>query len=257
MRSAERGPVGAPTIVFIHGGGIPGWMWEPVVDQLPEFHILVPDLPGHGESQGQHWESIGATAALLAELIRGRATGGRAHVVGISLGGQLTLQLLATAPQLIDRAVVSGTLTRPMPAAGFLAWLTRVSLPWSRGDWMIRANAWGIGIPAQYLDRFRRTIAETDAAELGRVLTDSLRFQLPPIADGHDLLVAAGRKEAGLIYGSARHLAVTVPGVTLRMAPVGGHVWAIQTPDLFARMVRAWVNQEPLPAEMLSFPSGS
>ena len=251
----EQGRAGAATIVFLHGGGLPGWTWEPVVAGLPGYHCLVPDLPSHGRSRDTPWESLPATAAQVASLIRERATGGRAHLVGVSLGGQLALQLLATEPALIDRAVVSGTSVRRMPAAGFLSWLVRASLPWSRGEWMVRANLRSLGIPTEHLGRYRQTLDETDPVALGRVVGDSLRFRPRPIASGANLLVAAGRKEPGTITRSARDLASTVPGVTLRMAPAGGHAWFLQAPDLFARMVRAWVSREPLPAELLPMPA--
>jgi pimeloyl-ACP methyl ester carboxylesterase len=251
----ERGRSGGATIVFLHGGGLPGWTWEPVVAGLTEFHCVVPDLPSHGGSRDLPWESLPATAALVAALIRERAAGGRAHLVGVSLGGQLVLQLLATEPALVDRAIASGTSIRPMPAPGLLSWLVRVSLPWSRGEWMVRANLRSIGIPNQYLGRYRQTLHETDPVALGRVVGDSLRFRLPRIANGANLLVVAGRKEPGTIYRSARDLVSTVPRVTLRLAPTGGHAWFLQAPDLFARMVRAWVNREPLPPELLPMPA--
>jgi pimeloyl-ACP methyl ester carboxylesterase len=252
---AERGRAGAASIVFLHGGGLPGWTWEPVLGLLPEYRCLVPDLPSHGGSRDHPWESLSATAELIAALIRERAPGGRSHLVGVSLGGQLALRMLATDPALIDRAIVSGTSVRPMPAAGPLSWFVRVSLPWSRGEWMARANLRSIGIPKAYLAQYRQTLDETDPVQLGRVVGDSLRFRSLPIANGADLLVVAGRKEPGTIYRSARDLASTIPGVTRRMAPTGGHAWFLQAPDLFARTVRAWVSREPLPAELLPMPA--
>ena len=41
----ESGPVGAPSIVFLHGGRLSGWSWEPVVERIQGYHCLVPDLP--------------------------------------------------------------------------------------------------------------------------------------------------------------------------------------------------------------------
>lgn len=46
----ETGSVTAPTIVFLHGGGGAGWMWQPQVEQLSDFHCLVPDLPEQGQA---------------------------------------------------------------------------------------------------------------------------------------------------------------------------------------------------------------
>ncbi len=111
----ESGAVGAPAIVFLHGGEYSGRSWQPVVDRLQRYHCLVPDLPQHGRSiRHRPFEMVGAAAAV-AELIYARVGAGRVHVVGFSLGAQVGVQLLATAPELVDRAVLCGTLVDVMP----------------------------------------------------------------------------------------------------------------------------------------------
>src|SRR5512134_3301056 len=102
----EQGPASAPTIVFLHGGGGGGWMWQPQWEALPDYHVLVPDLPEHGQSAALKPFSIHASAQCAAELIRTRAHGGKAHVVGLSEGAQITLALLAIHPELIDHAIL-------------------------------------------------------------------------------------------------------------------------------------------------------
>ena len=44
----EAGDSGAPPIVFLHGGGLSGRMWQPQLATLTDFHCLAPDLPEHG-----------------------------------------------------------------------------------------------------------------------------------------------------------------------------------------------------------------
>ena len=106
----ESGPVGAPTIVFLHGAYTSGWFWEPVVERMQQqYRCLVPDLPHYGKSFEQGPFEMGRAATAVAELIRSRAGTGRAHVVGLSLGAQVGVQLLATEPKLVDRAVLCGT----------------------------------------------------------------------------------------------------------------------------------------------------
>ena len=42
-------PSNAPTIIFLHGGGLGGWMWRYQVRAFEkQYHCLVPDLPEHG-----------------------------------------------------------------------------------------------------------------------------------------------------------------------------------------------------------------
>ena len=111
----ESGPVEAPAIVFLHGGDMSGWSWEPVVERMPQYRCLVPDLPQFGKSFQQGPFEMGRAATAVAELIRSRVGIGVAHVVGFSLGAQVGVQLLATEPKLVDRAVLCGTLINTMP----------------------------------------------------------------------------------------------------------------------------------------------
>src|SRR5215831_17693879 len=111
LHIAESGPADAPSIVFLHGGGVAGWSWRPQVQAFQaDYHCLVPDLPGHGQSDSDAPFSMTDAAAQVAELIHQRGHGGRAHIVGLSLGAQVGVALLAVAGRLVDRAVLTGTL---------------------------------------------------------------------------------------------------------------------------------------------------
>ncbi|PRC50443.1 hypothetical protein C6A85_69405, partial [Mycobacterium sp. ITM-2017-0098] len=59
----------------------------------------------------------------VAELIRSRIGAGRVHLVGYSLGSQVGVQLLATEPELVDRAVLCGTIVNSVPAARSMQFL--------------------------------------------------------------------------------------------------------------------------------------
>ena len=67
--------------------------------------------------------------------------------------------------------------------------------------------------------------------------------------DGNRLVISALRaEEPNLLH--ARRLARQVQGAQGVLAPGVGHVWNLQAPDLFSRMVWAWVRGEPLPREL-------
>ena len=83
----------APAIVFLHGGPLSSRMWQPQIEQLTDYHLLVPDLPEHGQSRAIPPFALPDAATQVAELIRTKAHAGRAHVVGLSLGAQTTVQL--------------------------------------------------------------------------------------------------------------------------------------------------------------------
>src|SRR3974390_1946208 len=109
LYAQEFGPAHAPTIIFLHGGGVGGWMWRPQIAQLQaEYHLLVPDLPEHGQSSEVKPMTLQKAAAQWAGWIRVRAHGGRAHVVGLSLGAQTAIELLSQSPDVVERVIASG-----------------------------------------------------------------------------------------------------------------------------------------------------
>ncbi len=46
-----------PAIVFLHALATSGWMWGEQTNSLQDFHCIVPDLPGHGDSRATSWRS--------------------------------------------------------------------------------------------------------------------------------------------------------------------------------------------------------
>ncbi len=96
-------------MVFLHGGGVSGWMWEPQVKHFStDYHCIVPDLPGHGKSQtpGEPF-TIEHSAQAVIKLIEDKADGRPVTLVGFSLGAQVIVELLALEPTRINYAIIN------------------------------------------------------------------------------------------------------------------------------------------------------
>src|SRR5258708_7572840 len=118
LHLAEFGPAQAPSILFLHGGGVGGWSWRPQIEAFQaDYHLLVPDLPEHGQSLDVAPFSMNDAAARMAELIHRRAHGGHAHVVGLSLGAQAGGGPLAPGRPPGGRGPPRGALLRPPSGA--------------------------------------------------------------------------------------------------------------------------------------------
>jgi len=111
--SHESGPEGAPCVVFVHGAGMAGWMWKKQMDIAGSWRSMAVDLPDHGLDRGTPFPGIEPVADELATLISERCPGGRAHLVGHSLGAKIVLETLARHPACVTSAVISSALVRP------------------------------------------------------------------------------------------------------------------------------------------------
>lgn len=111
----ESGSTGSPTIVFLHGNGANGDMWQSHMDRLADYYCLAPDFPGFGQSRNEEWNSLAATTAEVIKLVRERMTTDRVHLVGLSLGGSVALTWLGIAPQFVDHAIIDGAGIQRLP----------------------------------------------------------------------------------------------------------------------------------------------
>jgi pimeloyl-ACP methyl ester carboxylesterase len=261
----ETGNSSAPTIVFLHGGGGGGWMWQPQVEALKnDYHLIVPDLPEHGRSAAIKPFTITGSAALVAELIRSRAHGGKTHVVGLSEGAQIAVCLLSSAPEVVNHAIISSALVRKMFgmswfSAGFWIAAYRSIEPLNKYEWWMRLNMRSYGIPDRFLPEMRETYRSLTAEAFGHLIAENQRFRLPAGLGGvtSPVLVVGGRKEYKIMHQSIRDVAAAIPGGrgylvhhTKKMSLNEEHNWNMTAPELFSRTVRAWIEGQPLPEEL-------
>lgn len=106
---------GRPTIVFLHGTRLTGAQWAVQVAALgDDYHCLSPDLPGHGAAASQTF-TMDRAAERVAELIARDASGGRAILVGLSLGGYVAMTVAARWPERVAGLAISGATAEPVP----------------------------------------------------------------------------------------------------------------------------------------------
>lgn len=94
-------------VLFLHGLGSAGTSWVPIAERLSDrFQVLCPDLPGFGRSS-KPTDRPYTPAFFVAALVEMLDTLGidRVHVVGGSLGGQVTLELALRRPGRVDQVV--------------------------------------------------------------------------------------------------------------------------------------------------------
>ena len=125
---SEHHPHAAVTIVLIHGGMSCGDDdWKDAIPCLVDYHLLVPDLPGHGSARQPDAHpsistfSLDAAAATLSLLIRKKAKAGRAHIVAFSLGSHVAMHLVPRQPELVLGVFLTGYNVFPSVNARFLA----------------------------------------------------------------------------------------------------------------------------------------
>lgn len=116
MKFHEFGNKEKPHIMLIHGGGNAWWNYLRQARVLSEYyHVILPTLDGHGEEYLTPYSSTEETADALLAYIDEYCSGRLFALCGVSLGGQIVIELLARRANLAEKAIIDGALCYPNP----------------------------------------------------------------------------------------------------------------------------------------------
>lgn len=247
------GPPDARSIVFVHGAMFTRKMWAPQRDALSEeFRVVAPDLPGHG-ARGDKAFDLEAAIAVLDETVETLA-GGRAVLVGLSLGGYVITEYASRHPGKVDGLVIADSSANPVRGMNLLTRLTGgiVRLA-TRSD---RLEA-GIARLGERWVRHRELAPDHEAEIVESGIYPREFGRAGPYLAGRDfraeldsypgpVLLVNGGRDAVMRTGERDHAAAGNADVIVLEG--AGHVANLHRPEAFTDAVRQFVRRVDLAA---------
>jgi len=225
----------AVPVVLVHGLRTSSSMWRPQVRALRAagHAVTAVDLPGHGRRIDEEFTLDGAVATVDDAT---RRSGGRALVVGLSLGGYTAIAHAARHPDQVVGLVAAGCSTRPTSVVlrGWELLARGIGRLPDRGAWLNQtlvdatlpaAGAADVGAGGFALDA---TVPVLRAMRAARPLDDLRRVQAP-------VWIVNGRydhfrtQERRFVAACADGRLVVVPGAT--------HLVSVTAPVAFTRVL--------------------
>ncbi|HXV92152.1 MAG TPA: alpha/beta hydrolase [Pseudonocardia sp.] len=262
IRYWTGGPVGAPTLVLLHGATLDHRAWAPQTEALLDrFHVVVPDLRAHGRSTG-HFDFHAAVDDVLALLERLPA--GHVVLVGLSLGGNLAQEAVRRAPDRVHAVVVADATCNAAARHPLAASITATALSAHAmlpGDHFARHAARTIAVDPQVQRYALEVNAHRPNRETVRILssllTDALRhepdYRLPVPA----LLVHGQLDQIGDITTGTRAWARREPLAEYAVIPGAGHASNLDNPEAFTAALIGFLERVLPQAAVAEPPSGA
>lgn len=114
MEYREYGSKNNDIIILLHGGGLSWWNYIDEISLLEnEFHIVIPILDGHSGSD-TNFTSIESNALEIINFINKNYNGKVKLIGGLSLGGQILLEILSKNSNICECAIIESALVIPM-----------------------------------------------------------------------------------------------------------------------------------------------
>ncbi|MEG1877471.1 MAG: alpha/beta hydrolase [Lachnospiraceae bacterium] len=116
MKFRTFGNPQSPHILLIHGGGNAWWNYKRQAEALSNrYHVILPTLDGHCEEFASEYRSTEDEADKILAYIDQYCGGHLFALCGVSLGGQIVMELLSRRADLTEKAIIDGSLCYPKP----------------------------------------------------------------------------------------------------------------------------------------------
>lgn len=232
----ERKGAGPP-LVLLHGFVGDSREWRPQIEALSDaFTVVAWDAPGSGQSSDPP-ESFRMPdyADCLAGVVQALQLG-RPHVVGLSFGSALALELYRRYPDMPKTLVLAsayagwtGSLAPEARDQRLAATLATSDLAPDEFVGAMIGGMFSKAAPAQAVDGFAEIMAEAD-----------LRDVLPHI-DVPTLLLY-GDKDVRAPLAVAEDLHAAIPNSRVVVLPGVGHMSSVESPGAFNAEVRSFLQ---------------
>lgn len=239
MKVVEVGQENQDVIVLLHGGGLSWWQYQAQMDLLCEnYHVVLPILDGHAGSDAD-FTRIEDNAKRLLDYIDKTYGGSVFLIAGLSLGGQILLEMLALRKNICQYAIVESAAIIPDKlTAGLVAPLFSMSFPLIKKKWFAKVQFCYLGIRADLFEHYygdtvklskQNLIAFTKVSSLYQV-KKNLKNSLARVR------IIVGEKETKKMHASARYLHDLLPDSRLEIKAGLAHgQYTINQPDLYVK----------------------
>ncbi len=238
---------GNPDVLLLHGLGANSESWQLQSPALADagYHVIVPDMRGFGQSTypgGQNNPRV--MAGDMVKLMQGLSSE-KFHLVGISLGGTVALELVSARPEMVKSLVITNSfaILRPKQISLWLFYLIRVLLVHLVGietqadyvaerlfpnpDQAILRGAFKEQICQSNPSGYRSTMRSLAFFDVRAGVTE---IQVPT-------LVITGENDTVVPPKSQAELARLIPGSQHKIIKDTGHAVTVEKPDRYNQLL--------------------
>ena len=242
MQFHEYGTDQNETILLLHGGGLSWWNYREAAEMLrEEYRVILPILDGHAKSD-RPFTTIEDNASEIISFIDERLGGSVLLIGGLSLGGQILLEMLSQRADLCSYALVESAAVLPSRLTNAL-----IAPAFSGSYGLIRNKAFSklqfqsLHIKPELFEDYYRDTCLIRKQDMIAFLKASTSYALkdPFRNTAAKVHLYVGEKETGEILRSAEAICRALPSAGLHRLPGLRHgEFSMNHADRYADAVR-------------------
>ena len=222
MKTVEFGKTNKDVIIFLHGGGLSWWNYRETAGLLKNrFHIVIPILDGHTGSDIS-FTSIENNAKEIISYIDDKFDGHILLAGGLSLGGQVLVEILSQRNNICEFAVIESALIIPMRITEYLITPSfSFCYPLIKKRWFAKLQFQSLHMDSSLFEDYFNDSSLIKKEDMISFLRANSGYQLKDTITGCQAktLILVGGKERRIMKMSAELLSEKMNKSTLEILP--------------------------------------
>lgn len=222
MKVIEYGKENEKVILLLHGGGLSWWNYREVAEQLKnEYYVVIPILDGHADSD-RDFTSIEDNAKEIIAYIDEHCGGSVALLGGLSLGGQILVEVLSQRADICQAALIESALIFTMKMTHQMV---KPAMDMSYGlikkEWFAKLQFASLKMKPELYAEYYRDTCKISKENMTAFLKANSAYEVKDTLGGTKAKVhiCVGQREQGIMIRSARKLHELIPSSTLEILP--------------------------------------
>lgn len=221
MKFVEYGKENSHVIILLHGGGLSWWNYKEVAEILADrLHIVIPILSGHSGSDAP-FTSIADNANDIISYIDENFGGQVLLIGGLSLGGQILVEILSKRDDICKYAMIESALVIPMRLAQVLIKpVYNISYPLIKKRWFAKLQFKALHMKAELFEDYYADTANISKKDMIAFLRANSHYCLKDtlVNCKAKAFIVVGSKERAVMKRSAKLIADALPTSTMELA---------------------------------------
>jgi len=243
----EYGQQNDRVILLLHGGGLSWWNYREVAKILSaQYHLVLPILDGHADSDAP-FTSIAENAARLISYIDDHFNGQVLAIGGLSLGGQIAVEMLSRRKDICQYALIESAPVKPMKlTAALIGPVFGMSYGLIKQKWFAKLQASYLGIPKTLFDDYFRDTCRIGKADMITFLKANSIYTIRPGLSETEakVKIVAGSREQRKVRDSTELLHRAIPSCRMEILPGLRHGdLSISKPEAYVKILTDWIER--------------
>jgi len=223
----EFGNKSMPVIIFLHGGGLSWWSWKPQIEALQKkYYIVTPIIDGQGDAYDTTFVSIKKSGEQVIKYIKDNCNGKVFAICGLSIGAQITVEILSKECDITDNAVIESALVYPIKLASALTVpMYNMCYGLTKKRWFAKLQAKSLNVPDNLFEIYYEESSKMTKESLINITISNGKYPMPSTLCNTKakILILVGEKELSIMKKSASLLHETINGSFLKVIEKSGH----------------------------------